>query len=108
MNSVICTLYEGHYHFGVASLANSLYSNGFRGDIYIGLKGDLPFWAKMAKTENQIQNQMAKTENHKNQIVKMVKIQNTIKTMAINPQQDNLLTETVSKKTKVVTLLFRL
>ena len=63
---------------------------------------------KMAKTENQIQNQMAKTENHQNQIVKMVKIQNTIKTMAINPQQDNLLTETVSKKTKVVTLLFRL
>jgi hypothetical protein len=28
--------------------------------------------------------------------------------MAINPQQDNLLTETVSKKTKVVTLLFQL
>jgi hypothetical protein len=50
---------------------------------------------KMAKMENQIQNQMAKTENHQNQIIKVIKIQNSIITMAINPQQDILQLKTV-------------
>jgi hypothetical protein len=47
MKSVICTIFESHYHFGVAGLVNSLYSYGFKGDIYAGYLGSLPYWAKV-------------------------------------------------------------
>lgn len=51
MHTSICTLFEGHYHHGVAALANSLYEQGYRGALYVGYKGSLPAWAAAA-TEN--------------------------------------------------------
>lgn len=40
----VVTLYEGHYHFGVAALTNSLIKSGFTGLLCIGYKGGLPSW----------------------------------------------------------------
>lgn len=48
MSSAVCTLFEGHFHHGVAVLVNSLYKNGFRGDFYAGYKGALPAWSNNA------------------------------------------------------------
>ncbi len=61
MDCVVCTLVEGHYHFGVAALINSLYKNGFKGDCYAGYKGELPFWASAATENNELGWKDAKT-----------------------------------------------
>jgi len=48
MNSIVCTLFENHYHFGVVALVNSLYRQGFRGEVFAGYRGGLPRWTSHA------------------------------------------------------------
>lgn len=57
----ICTLFEGHYHYGVAALTNSLYKKGFRGSIYAGYRGKLPEWSNRAKETTSFQWKGSKT-----------------------------------------------
>src|SRR4051812_41756077 len=55
MASVICTLFENHYHYGLAVLVNSLYKQGYTGNVYVGYKGALPNWVtNSGKVSSQI------------------------------------------------------
>jgi hypothetical protein len=43
-SDVVCTLFEGDYHFGVAILINSLLRGGFAGTFRLGYRTHLPPW----------------------------------------------------------------
>ena len=49
MTSVYCTLFEGDYHFGVASLLNSLERNEIRATVVCGFRGPPPFWVDQTR-----------------------------------------------------------
>lgn len=48
-DQVICTLFEGHYHIGVAVLINSIVRGGFQGLFWVGYRGELPPWTAQLK-----------------------------------------------------------
>jgi len=52
MTTAICTLFEGEFHLGLATLINSLYANGYRGVVWAGYRGSLPPWINGTKIEN--------------------------------------------------------
>jgi hypothetical protein len=59
--NIVCTLFEKGYYTGVGALVNSLYFNGFRGDFYVGYKGDLGGWTSKATYNNTIKWKEAKS-----------------------------------------------
>ena len=44
IDTIICTICEGRYAYGLASLINSCLSNNFTGDFHVAIKEELPFW----------------------------------------------------------------
>ncbi|MDD3147207.1 MAG: hypothetical protein PHD82_07895 [Candidatus Riflebacteria bacterium] len=43
---IACSLFEKHFHYGLAILLNSLFHAGFKGKFIAGYRGSLPFWIK--------------------------------------------------------------
>ena len=43
-SQVICSLFEGDFHIGLAALINSIVRGGFKGLFWIGCRGGLPAW----------------------------------------------------------------
>lgn len=48
-DQVICSLFEGDFHFGLAALINSIVRGGFKGLFWIGCRGELPAWTQPLK-----------------------------------------------------------
>jgi hypothetical protein len=44
-DNVICSLFEGDYHIGVAALINSMVRAEFQGLFWVGYRGELPPWS---------------------------------------------------------------
>ncbi|MEO7767391.1 MAG: hypothetical protein ABIS01_08195 [Ferruginibacter sp.] len=61
MSYAVCTLFEKSLHYGVAALTNSLYRQGFRGDVYAAYRGNLPAWANKATKNESLQWEGGKT-----------------------------------------------
>jgi len=55
MVTIVCTLFEDHYHQGVGALVNSLYKQGYKGEIFAGYRGNLPPWANTVKIDEEVQ-----------------------------------------------------
>jgi hypothetical protein len=49
--NICCTLVNGDYFLGAASLINSLIVNGYQGQIHVGYKGQLPHWWQAEERE---------------------------------------------------------
>jgi hypothetical protein len=47
-------MFEGDYHYGLATLVNSLVHSGFQGVVWSGYRGPLPPWVSCLQDENHI------------------------------------------------------
>ena len=82
-----CTLYENHYHYGVAVLINSLYAKGYKGKFYIGYRGSLPPWViESFSNQNQNEDEENYFRVNENLILIFIKLNTSIHFSNFKPQ----------------------